>query len=189
MFGRSTGNDIRGHYKQHFFPFLFLLRHLLFSKKECSNQKTFLAKVDGSAQKPIGRHLSIFHFGAPWHPFGFCRRCGVVRGEQVAPAPLFLDIFFLKYGPHRGSSQSVALSTTVSDYYKATDRWTGGKTDRQDKILSQGDALTKKECIDTIVGKSYVGDWFLFYLLGQNIDSVTFFFIRTSKNQLNLKCS
>ena len=32
----------------------------------------------------------------------------------------------------------------------------------------------KKECIDTIVGKSYVGDWFLFYLLGQNIDSVIF---------------
>ena len=23
----------------------------------------------------------------------------------------------------------------------------------------------KKECIDTIIGKSYVGDWFLFYLL------------------------
>ena len=32
----------------------------------------------------------------------------------------------------------------------------------------------KKECIDTIIGKSYVGDWFLFYLLGQNIDSVIF---------------
>jgi hypothetical protein len=32
----------------------------------------------------------------------------------------------------------------------------------------------KKECIDTIIGKSYVGDWFLFYLLGQNIDSAIF---------------
>ena len=32
----------------------------------------------------------------------------------------------------------------------------------------------KKECIDTVIGKSYVGDWLLFYLLGQNIDSVAF---------------
>ena len=29
----------------------------------------------------------------------------------------------------------------------------------------------KKECIDAIIGRSYVGDWLLFYLLGQNIDS------------------
>ena len=29
----------------------------------------------------------------------------------------------------------------------------------------------KKECVDTIIGRSYVGDWLLFYLLGQNIDS------------------
>ena len=32
----------------------------------------------------------------------------------------------------------------------------------------------KKECIDTVIGKSYVGDWLLFYLLGQNIDSVAY---------------
>ena len=32
----------------------------------------------------------------------------------------------------------------------------------------------KKECIDMVIGKSYVGDWFLIYLLGQNIDSVIF---------------
>ncbi len=32
----------------------------------------------------------------------------------------------------------------------------------------------KRECIDMVVGKSYVGDWFLIYLLGQNIDSVIF---------------
>ena len=25
--------------------------------------------------------------------------------------------------------------------------------------------------MDTIIGRTYVGDWFLFYLLGQNIDS------------------
>ena len=29
----------------------------------------------------------------------------------------------------------------------------------------------KRECIDAIIGRSYVGDWLLFYLLGQNIDS------------------
>jgi len=32
----------------------------------------------------------------------------------------------------------------------------------------------KKECIETVIGKSYVGDWLLFYLLGQNIDSVAY---------------
>ena len=40
-----------------FFPFFFLRRDL-FSQKECSDQKTYLAKVDGNAQKPRGRHLS-----------------------------------------------------------------------------------------------------------------------------------
>ena len=30
---------------------------LLFSKKECSDQKTYLAKVDGSTQKSRSRHL------------------------------------------------------------------------------------------------------------------------------------
>ena len=25
-----------------------------------------------------------------------------------------------------------------------------------------------------VIGKSYVGDWFLIYLMGQNIDSVVF---------------
>ena len=39
-----------------FFP-RFLPR-VLFSQKECSYQKTYLAKVDGSAQKPESRHLS-----------------------------------------------------------------------------------------------------------------------------------
>ena len=40
--------------------------------------------------------------------------------------------------------------------------------------MTYGCRRVKKECIDTIIGKSYVGDWFLFYLLGQNIDSVIF---------------
>ena len=32
----------------------------------------------------------------------------------------------------------------------------------------------KKECIDAVIGRSYVGDWLLFYLLGQNIDSAAY---------------
>ena len=34
--------------------------------------------------------------------------------------------------------------------------------------------LIKREVINTIVKKSYVGDWFLFYMLGQNVDSMIF---------------
>ena len=34
--------------------------------------------------------------------------------------------------------------------------------------------LLRREVINTIVKKSYVGDWFLFYMLGQNVDSMIF---------------
>ena len=34
--------------------------------------------------------------------------------------------------------------------------------------------LIRREVINTIVKKSYVGDWFLFYMLGQNVDSMIF---------------
>ena len=44
----------------------------------------------------------------------------------------------------------------------------------------------KKECIDTVIGKSYVGDWFLFYLLGQNIDSVIFKVLKKFRNVYSL---
>ena len=48
------------------FSLLFssFLRHNLFSKKECSDQKTHLAKVDGSAQKPRSTP-----FSRPRQPF------------------------------------------------------------------------------------------------------------------------
>ena len=69
-FGRSTGNDVSGHYKRHYFLFLFFFFFflLLFSSKECSDQKTYLAKVAKNAQNlgvdtfqdPVG------HFWAPW---------------------------------------------------------------------------------------------------------------------------
>ena len=44
-------------------PFFFL-RHNLFSYKECSDPKTYFVKIDGSTQKPRGRHLS-----RPCRPF------------------------------------------------------------------------------------------------------------------------
>ena len=37
---------------------VFFLRRLLFSWKECSDQETCLAKIDGSIQKPMVGHLS-----------------------------------------------------------------------------------------------------------------------------------
>ena len=39
-------------------PPFFSFHHDLFSKRECLEQKTYLAKVDRNAQKPRGRHLS-----------------------------------------------------------------------------------------------------------------------------------
>ena len=43
-FGVPVGNEISGHYKHQYFPF-FSLSCDLFSWKECSDQKTYLAKV------------------------------------------------------------------------------------------------------------------------------------------------
>lgn len=34
--------------------------------------------------------------------------------------------------------------------------------------------LIKKECINIIIKQTKMGDWFLLYMLGQNIDSVLF---------------
>ena len=34
--------------------------------------------------------------------------------------------------------------------------------------------LIKKDIINTIVKKSKMGDWFLFYMLGQNVDNIIF---------------
>lgn len=53
-------------------------------------------------------------------------------------------------------------------------RWVDSFTFCSTKDKLRNCRRVKKECIDTIIGKSYVGDWFLFYLLGQNIDSVIF---------------
>ena len=57
---RSTGNEVSGLLFSQFFFFLVqvFLRRDLFSWKECSDQKTYFANDDGSAQKPRGRPLS-----------------------------------------------------------------------------------------------------------------------------------
>ena len=45
-----------------FLPFLpILLSCVLFSYKECTNQKSYSAKVYGSTQKPQGKYLSRTH--------------------------------------------------------------------------------------------------------------------------------
>ena len=43
--------------------------------------------------------------------------------------------------------------------------------------------LIKREVVNTLVKKSKMGDWFLFYMLGQNVDSMIFkevFFLNLS---------
>ena len=58
------------------------LRHNIFSQNECSNQKTYIAKVDGSGH------------------FGFCRWCGVAGSEQGASAPLPLGCYSILFLLH-----------------------------------------------------------------------------------------
>ena len=41
--------------------------------------------------------------------------------------------------------------------------------------------LIKREVVNTLVKKSKMGDWFLFYMLGQNVDSMIFKEVRYSK--------
>ena len=41
-------------------------------------------------------------------------------------------------------------------------------------LLSIRYRLVKKECINVIIKKTKMGDWFLLYILGQNIDSIVF---------------
>ena len=89
VFGWSTGNDDSGPTKNYiiffsppqFFPPLssFLIERVLGSK-------TYLAKIDGSTQKPFQTSLAIL--GPTGGHFGFCRRCGVAGVERVPPAPL-----------------------------------------------------------------------------------------------------
>ena len=57
--------DPVGHFGAPWRPF-WISRPLIGRNPECSDQKTYLAKVDGSAQKPRGTHLS-----RPRRPFSY----------------------------------------------------------------------------------------------------------------------
>ena len=73
-FGRQTaGNDVMTQWPLKvpffsFFSFLFFFRRDLFSQKECSDQKTYLDKVDRSGPKPRVPD-PVRHFVATWWPF------------------------------------------------------------------------------------------------------------------------
>ena len=62
--------DPVGHFGAPWRPF-WISRPLIGRNPECSDQKTYLAKVDGSAQKPRSEHFPdpVGHFEAPWWPF------------------------------------------------------------------------------------------------------------------------
>ena len=80
-FTQSTSNDVSGHYIHYYFPFFFFshsplsffpfLLRLLFSRKECLNQKLNQQKSMGEPknQKPLQTPLSII--GSPGNHFGF----------------------------------------------------------------------------------------------------------------------
>ena len=61
-FGQSTRIDVSGHYIRHYFPDIYLPHTR--TPPQCLHRKTYLAKVDGSAQKRKGAYnfgkLKIF---------------------------------------------------------------------------------------------------------------------------------
>ena len=64
-----------------------------YEENEIKNEKSEINKKELRKQMPNNLGLDPFsapfgHFGAPWWPFGFCRRCGVAGGERVPPSPL-----------------------------------------------------------------------------------------------------
>ena len=67
-FGWSTGNDVSGHYKLHYFVFLFFFLVLYSSHRRSAHIKKLIERKLSGAPKnlvvdPVG------HFGAPWRPF------------------------------------------------------------------------------------------------------------------------
>ena len=59
LFWWSIGNNVSGHYFHQFFLTIFSLpHHILFSWRECLNQKTYFAKADGTTKKHSSTHAS-----------------------------------------------------------------------------------------------------------------------------------
>ena len=92
VLGWSTGINVSGHYKRHYFPF-FLFPPPFFSPSSTFliegvlESKTYLAKVDGSAQNPSVRHCSRPHrpFWGPQRTFWILQ--AVWRCRRWASAP------------------------------------------------------------------------------------------------------
>ena len=59
--------------------------------------------------------------------------------------------------------------------------WTTRKKLFLKHISSPRFRLIKREVVNTLVKKSKMGDWFLFYMLGQNVDSMIFKEVRGPK--------
>ena len=80
-FGRSTGNDVSGHYKRHYFLFFLFflfsfLRRELFSKKESSDQKPWGRHLSKPRQPFLGQLAAILDFagGAALQAVNKCPR-------------------------------------------------------------------------------------------------------------------
>ena len=91
-FGRSTGNDVSGHYKRNYF--LFWREHVAFQ------QSAFRQSTAGN-DVVATIVISLFFFSPGGH-IGFCRRCGVACGKRVPPSPL--GWYFLNYEAHPRSN-------------------------------------------------------------------------------------
>ena len=89
--GSKNQTDLNSDYTVHFYCSrnICTRRHSVnVSGFQCSDQKTYLAKVAQNAQKPRGKHISrpVGHFGAPWRPYWIlqavsecplCRQAGI----------------------------------------------------------------------------------------------------------------
>ena len=94
-FGRSTGNNVSGHYKRHSFPFIFfpflfspswrfLIEGVFGSKNLFCESCQKRPKTWG--KRPFQAPSAIM--GPPSGDFRLWRRCCVAGGERVPPAPL-----------------------------------------------------------------------------------------------------
>ena len=87
-----------------FFPISFLCCDL-FSQKECSDQKTYLAKFDESAKQSRGRqtpfHIPSAILGAPSCHFEFLW-CWGIAGQALSECPprLQAGIYAITHGPN-----------------------------------------------------------------------------------------
>ena len=73
-FGRLTGNNVSGHYKRHYFPFLFsfFFSVVYFYHRRSARIKKLIQRKLTGTPKNLGVDTfpdPLCHFGAPWRPF------------------------------------------------------------------------------------------------------------------------